>query len=133
MSAQIVKDRNTEALKEAASWPGADRATLVTLATVLAATDADQEGAEFFGGLAASQPDQLLPLALAGYFQVRAGQDIAAGIVKLDEAASRDLGLAQYYRGLALAGLPAAAGHAEQAIADLEFVLAVREQFPSNM
>jgi len=133
LSAQIVKDRNTEALKEAASWPGADRATLVTLATVLAATGADQEGAEYFEILAASQPDQVLPLTLAGYFQVRAGQDIAAGVAKLDDAASRDLGPAQYYRGLALSALPAPAGHAEQAVADLEFVLAVRDQFPSNM
>jgi len=41
--------------------------------------------------------------------------------------------VAQYYRGLALATLPAEAGHAEQAVADLEFVLAVRDQFPSNM
>ncbi|MGH3303463.1 MAG: MBL fold metallo-hydrolase [Streptosporangiaceae bacterium] len=133
MSAQIVRDRNAEALKEAASWPGADRATLVTLATVLAAAGADQEGAEFFQRLAASQPDEVLPLALAGYFQVRAGQDIAAGVSKLDNAASRDLGPSQYYRGLALAGLPATAGHAEHAIADMEFVLAVRDQFPSNM
>jgi glyoxylase-like metal-dependent hydrolase (beta-lactamase superfamily II) len=133
MSPQIVKDRNAEALKEAASWAGADRATLITLATVLAATGADSDGAEYFDRLAGSQPDQVLPLALAGYFQVRAGQDIAAGVAKLDDAASRDLGPAQYYRGLALAGLPAAGGHADQAIADLEFVLAVRDQFPSNM
>jgi glyoxylase-like metal-dependent hydrolase (beta-lactamase superfamily II) len=53
-----------------------------------------------------------------------------------------DLGLPQYFRGLALAGLlpgagpseagPAAAdtGRADQVIADLEFVLAVRDQFP---
>jgi glyoxylase-like metal-dependent hydrolase (beta-lactamase superfamily II) len=133
MSQQIVRDRTTEALKEAASWPGADRATLVTLATVLAATGADQEGAEYFGALAASQPDQVLTLTLAGYFQVRAGRDVASGLAKLDDAARRDLGPAQYYRGLAQAGLPAAAGRADQAVADLEFVLAVRDQFPSNM
>lgn len=133
MSPQIVRDRTTEALKEAARWPGADRATLITLATVLAATGADQDGAEYFETLADGQPDQVLPLALAGYFQVRARKDIAAGLAKLDDAASRDLGPAQYYRGLALAGLPAAAGHADKAIADLEFVLAVRDQFPSNM
>jgi glyoxylase-like metal-dependent hydrolase (beta-lactamase superfamily II) len=133
MSQQIVRDRTTAALKVTASWPEADRATLVTLATVLAATGADQEGAEFFETLAASQPDQVLPLTLAGYFQVRAGRDVAGGLAKLDDAASRDLGPAQYYRGLALAGLPAAAGRADQAVADLEFVLAVRDQFPSNM
>ena len=133
MSQQIIQDYNVEALKTAASWPGADRVTLVTLATVLAATGADHDGWSYFGALAASQPDQVLPLALAGYFQVRAGEDVPAGVAKLDDAASRDLGPAQYYRGLALASLPAEAGHAEQAVADLEFVLAVRDQFPSNM
>src|SRR6266704_3519767 len=124
MSQQIIKDQNIEALKVAASWPGADRATLVTLATVLAATGADHDGLSYFEALAASQPDQVLPLALAGYFQVRVGEDIPAGVARLDDAASRDLGPAQYYRGLALAPLPAEAGHAEQAVAD---------QFPSNM
>jgi glyoxylase-like metal-dependent hydrolase (beta-lactamase superfamily II) len=133
MSQQIIKDRNVEALKVAAGWPNADRPTLVTLATVLAATGADQEGMDYFEALAASQPDQVLPLTLAGYFQVRAGADIPAGLAKLDDAASRDLGPAQYFRGLALAELPAEAGRAEQAVADLEFVLAVRDQFPSNM
>ncbi|HEY6294633.1 MAG TPA: hypothetical protein VIX15_03130, partial [Streptosporangiaceae bacterium] len=133
MSQQIVTDRTLEALKVAAAWPGADRATLVTLATVLAATGADEEGYRYFEQLAASQPDQVLPLALAGYFQVRSGADVPAGLARLDDAASRDLGPAQYFRGLALAGLPADAERAERAIADLEFVLAVRDQFPSPM
>jgi hypothetical protein len=31
MSQQIVRDKNIEALKVAAGWPGADRATLITL------------------------------------------------------------------------------------------------------
>ena len=96
---------------------------------MLAATGADHDGLSYFEALAASQPDQVLPLALAGYFQVRAGEDIPAGVARLDDAASRDLGPAQYYRGLALAPLPAEAGHAEQAVADLEFILAVRDQF----
>jgi hypothetical protein len=30
MSQQVVKDHSLEALKVAASWPGADRVTLVT-------------------------------------------------------------------------------------------------------
>src|SRR5258707_15839945 len=133
MSEQIIHDSTVEALKVAASWPGADRDTLVTLATVLAATGADHDGLSYFGALAASQPDQVLPLALAGFFQVRAGEDIPAGLARLDDAAGRDLGPAQYYRGLALAALPAEAGRAGQAVADLEFVLAVRDQFPSMM
>jgi hypothetical protein len=103
MSQQIIRDDNLEALKLAAGWPGADRATLVTLATVLAATGANHDGLSFFEALAASQPDQVLSLSLAGYFQVRVGEDIPASLAKLDDAASRDLGPAQYYRGLALA------------------------------
>src|SRR5262249_58229048 len=42
-------------------------------------------------------------------------------------------GLPQYSRGLALAALPQEAGKAGQAVADLEFVLAVRDQFPAAM
>ena len=133
MPEQIAPDHTVEALKVAAGWPGADRATLVTLATVLAATGADEDGAGFFTALADRQPDQAVPQAMAGYFQVRAGQDVPAGLARLDDAASRDLGPAQYFRGLALAGLPAGSGRVEQAIADLEFILAVRDQFPSNM
>ena len=109
MSDQIITDHDIESLKAAASWPGADRATLITLATVLAATGADSDGFAYFEALAESQPDQVLPQALAGYFQVRIGADIAAGVARLDDAASRDLGPAQYYRGLALAPLPGTA------------------------
>jgi glyoxylase-like metal-dependent hydrolase (beta-lactamase superfamily II) len=130
---QIIPDRVMESLKVAAAWPGADRATLVTLATVLAATGADAEGRRYFDKLAADQPGQALPLALAGFFGVRAGEDTPAALAQLDQAASADLGLPQYYRGLALAGMPAEAGHAAQAVADLEFVLAVRDQFQSPM
>ena len=93
MSQQIIKDHNIEALKVAASWPGADRATLVTLATMLAATGADQDGLSYFGALAASQPDQVLPLALAGFFQVRAGEDIPAGWRRVPRSSSARRGL----------------------------------------
>lgn len=133
MTEQIVKDHTIEALKVATRWPGANRTSSVMLATILAATGADAEGAAFFSELADRQPGQVLPLALAGFFQVRSGQDIPAGLAKLDEAAAKDLGPPQYYRGLALAGLPPEAGKAGQAVADLEFVLAVRDQFPSPM
>ena len=53
-----------------------------------------------------------------------------AALAKLDQAAATDLGPPQYFRGLALAGLPPDRRRAEQAVADLEFVLAVRDQFP---
>jgi glyoxylase-like metal-dependent hydrolase (beta-lactamase superfamily II) len=133
LTEKIVKDRGVEALKVAARWPGADRVTLVTLATTLAGTGADADGMRYFEQLAADQPDQPLPRALAGFFRVRTGEDIPAGLAQLDDAASRDLGPAQYFRGLALAGLPREAGRAAQAVQDLEFVLAVRDQFPQQM
>jgi glyoxylase-like metal-dependent hydrolase (beta-lactamase superfamily II) len=133
MTEKIIKDRVVEALKVAARWPGADRTTLVTLATTLAGTGADADGMRYFEQLAADQPDQPLPRALAGFFRVRTGEDVPAGLAQLDDAASRDLGPAQYFRGLALAGLPPEAGRAAQAVQDLEFVLAVRDQFPGQM
>ena len=56
MAEQIAKDRAIKALKVAAGRPGADRVTLITLATVLAATGADAEGTAFFSELTGRQP-----------------------------------------------------------------------------
>jgi glyoxylase-like metal-dependent hydrolase (beta-lactamase superfamily II) len=138
----ISPNRLLGSLKEAAGWPGADRNTVVTLATTLVAARADAEGSRYFQDLSERNPADATAQALAGFFQVRAGHDVAAALARLDKAATMDLGLPQYFRGLALAGLlpgagpsdggPAAAdtGRADQVIADLEFVLAVRDQFP---
>ena len=40
----ISNDRLLESLKEAASWPGADRNTVTTLALLLVAARADTDG-----------------------------------------------------------------------------------------
>jgi glyoxylase-like metal-dependent hydrolase (beta-lactamase superfamily II) len=130
MTGPITRHRGIESLKTAARWPGADRATTVILATRLAAARADAEGYRYFSGLAVAQPGEALPLALAGFFQARLGDDVGDALARLDQAAATDLGLPQYFRGLALAGLPPDRRRAEQAVADLEFVLAVRDQFP---
>ncbi len=130
MTGPITRHRDIESLKAAARWPGADRATAVILATRLAAVRADAEGYRYFAELAGARPGEALPLALAGFFQARLGDDADAALAKLDQAAAADLGLPQYFRGLALAGLPPDRKRAEQAVADLEFVLAVRDQFP---
>jgi glyoxylase-like metal-dependent hydrolase (beta-lactamase superfamily II) len=131
MTGPITPHRGTESLKTAARWPGADQATTVILATRLAAARADAEGYRYFSGLAGAQPGEALPLALAGFFQARLGQDADAALAKLDQAAANGLGLPQYFRGLALAGLPPDRARAGQAVADLEFVLAVEDQFPA--
>ena len=134
MPATIMRNRNVESLEAAASWPGADQATMVILAIRLAGAGADVEGYRYFSERADAQPGEALPLALAGYFQARLGEDVDAALAKLDQAATAGLGLPQYFRGLALAGLPPdperSGRWAEQAVADLEFVLAVRDQFP---
>ena len=130
MPEPITRHRGIESLKVAARWPGADRATTVTLAIRLVGVRADAEGYRYFSALASTQPGAALPLALAGFFQARLGEKVDAALAKLDQAAATDLGLPQYFRGLALAGLPPDPRRAEQAVADLEFVLAVRDQFP---
>jgi len=129
----IAPRRGIESLKVAARWPGADRATVVTLATRLASVRADAEGYAYFQEQADAHPDQTLPLALAGFFQARLGTDTSAALAKLDKAAEADLGPPQFFRGLALAALPADRERAGRAIADLEFVLAVRDQFPLQL
>src|SRR6266851_1734534 len=130
MTGPITRRRGIESLKSAARWPGADRNTTVILAIRLAAARADAEGYRYFSELAGARPGEALPLALAGFFQARLGEDADAALAKLDQAAATDLGLPQYFRGLALAGLPPDRRRAEQAVADLEFILAVRDQFP---
>ena len=133
MTGPITRHRGIESLKTAARWPGADRNTAVILATRLAAARADAEGYRYFSELAGARPGEALPLALAGFFQARLGEDADAALAKLDQAAATDLGPPQYFRGLALAGLPPDRRRAEQAVADLEFVLAVRDQFPAML
>ena len=133
MTGPITRRRDIESLKTAARWLGADRNTTVILAVRLAAARADAEGYRYFSELAGARPGEALPLALAGFFQARLGEDADGALAKLDQAAATDLGPPQYFRGLALAGLPPDRRRAEQAVADLEFVLAVRDQFPAML
>ena len=142
MTGPISPNRFIGSLKEAASWPGAHPSTVVILATALVSARADEEGSSYFQDLSERNPADAIAQALAGFFQVRARHDVDAAITKLDKAATMDVGLPQYFRGLALAELlpgggPSEAGptaadgeRADQVIADLELVLAVRDQFP---
>jgi glyoxylase-like metal-dependent hydrolase (beta-lactamase superfamily II) len=130
MTGPITRNRDIESLKVAARWPGADQATVVILATRLAAARADADGYSWFQHEADTHPDRALPLALAGFFQARLGGDPGDALAKLDKAADAELGLPHFFRGLALAALPPDPQRAERAIQDLEFVLAVGDQFP---
>ena len=133
MTERITRHRDIESLKKAGCWPNVDKNTLVTLASRLASDAADAEGYRYFAELADARPGEALPLALAGFFQARLGEDADAAVAKLDRAATADLGLPQYFRGLAMTSLPPDRRRAEQAVADLEFVLAVRELFPAML
>jgi glyoxylase-like metal-dependent hydrolase (beta-lactamase superfamily II) len=138
----VSGDRLVTSLKEAASWPGSDRNTVVTLGLLLLAARADAEGGRYFQDLSERDPGDATAQALAGFFQVRAGGDLTAAGTKLDTAAAMEPGLPQYFRGLALAELLPSEGasatslagadtaRADQVIADLEFVLKARDQFP---
>ncbi|MBV9383718.1 MAG: MBL fold metallo-hydrolase [Streptosporangiaceae bacterium] len=130
MTGPITRHRDIDSLETAAAWPGADRATVVTLAARYVAAGLDAQAHRYFQHMSETSGDQPLPLALAGFFQARAGGDVKAALAKLDAAAAADLGLPQYLRGLALAALPPDRERAARAVADLEFVLAVRDQFP---
>jgi hypothetical protein len=78
------------------------------------AARADGEGYRYFSQLAGAQPGKALPLALAGFFQARLGQDAGAARAKL---AVRDqfpaILLRAAYHGLAAAH--AVLGHDDQA------------------
>jgi glyoxylase-like metal-dependent hydrolase (beta-lactamase superfamily II) len=142
MTGSISPNRFLGSLKETAGWPGAHRTTMVILATALVAARADLEGSSYFQDLSERNPADATAQALAGFFQVRAGHDVAGAITKLDKAATMDVGLPQYFRGLALADLLPDGGpseaelaaadseRADQVMADLELVLAVRDEFP---
>jgi len=97
--------RLIESLKEAASWPGADRNTVLILALTLVSARADAAGSSYFQDLSERNPADATAQALAGYFRLRAGDDADAAMTKLDRAATMEPGLPQYFRGLGLAEL----------------------------
>ncbi len=101
----ISSNRLLGSLKEAVRWPGADRNTMVTLALSLVAARADEEGSSYFQELSDRNPADPTAEALAGFFQVRAGDDVAAAVAKLDKAATLEPGLTKYFCGLALSEL----------------------------
>jgi glyoxylase-like metal-dependent hydrolase (beta-lactamase superfamily II) len=122
-----------DALKEAAAWPDADRRTPVVLASQLMAAELYQEGFEYFTARSDRNPADALWMALAGAFESRLDGRTQGAIAKLDAAAGLDLGLPHYFRGTSLARLPECAGRAETVVADLEFVLAVKDEFPPGL
>ena len=124
--------KETDALRRAVRWPGIPDRVIAVLAQQMLAARQFREGHDYFTALSAERPESALAESLAGVFQARLDGPDEKAIARLDAAAERGLGLPQYFRGTVLAGLPDCAGRADTAIADLEFVLAVRDQFPAG-
>jgi len=128
----ITRSLEIEALSEAVRWPDADRQSVMTLTTLLLAARRYDDGCALFLEKAKAEPERPLYEALAGFFQARTGRGLDQAMAMLDRATERDLGLPHYLRGLALADLPGFAGRGDTVVSDLEFVVAVKDQFPAG-
>lgn len=135
-------NRTLEALKEAVRWPSPSIAAIMTLTGQYLAAGRDEEAHGYFRERAAAVPDQPIFGALEGTFQIRmAGQVfllrrvawVKDGVAKLDRAADSGHPVARYLRGVTLAELPARFGRAEQAVAELEWVLEQRDTLPPGL
>ncbi|MEU6146798.1 MBL fold metallo-hydrolase [Streptomyces sp. NPDC047081] len=124
--------KETAALLRALHWPDTPDRLQAVLAQQLLATNQLREGYEHFTELAAARPESALAESLAAVFHARLDGPDDKALAQLDSAASRGLGLPQYFRGTTLAHFPDCAGRADTVVRDLEFVLAVRDQFPAG-
>jgi glyoxylase-like metal-dependent hydrolase (beta-lactamase superfamily II) len=131
-----------EALQLAVRWPHPDRQAVVALAGQFLATHRDQDGFAYFAERAHAQPDEPLFQALEGLFQARLTSSqsligrlpwLTDALAKLDRAVAAAPGLTTYFRGLVLADAPGLLRRADAAVADLEWVLAHRAQFPNGL
>jgi len=128
--APILRHLELEALETAVRWPNVEPPTVLALTGQLLAVRRFYDGYAYFLERTQDHPDQPLFVALAGFFQARAGLDLTEAIAHLDRAVSLEPGLPNYFRGLVLADLPPAFGRARAAVSDLELVLAVKDRFP---
>lgn len=116
----------------AVRWPDADRQAVLTLTGLLVAARRDDQGHAYFLERANAEPHRPLYEALTGFFLARAGHDLNTALTMLDRAAEREPGLPHYLRGMALSALAGFAGRAGTVVSDLEFVVAVKDQFPAG-
>src|SRR5262249_52411149 len=135
-------NRTLEALKEVVRWPIPSIAAILTLTGQYLAAGRDEEAYGYFRQRAAAAPDQPIFGAVEGTFQIRMAAQVFLlrrvawvkdGIAKLDRAADTGHPVARYLRGVTLAELPARFGRAEQAVAELEWVLEQQDTLPPGL
>ncbi|MEM9293247.1 MAG: MBL fold metallo-hydrolase [Acidobacteriota bacterium] len=133
-----------EGLKQACAWPEPDIRAVGTLINLFLASELDAEAFAYFEGqrVVATGPSRAWFTAAAGLFQVRQASSIPLlrrvawvreGMAKLDAGVAQDGGLPRYLRGAAFASLPPRFDAIDQAILDLEWVLANADQYPMGI
>jgi glyoxylase-like metal-dependent hydrolase (beta-lactamase superfamily II) len=130
---RITRFLTVEALMTAGRWPNAAPRTLLSLVGQFAAARRFDEAYAYFTELSGQQPGNPLLLAATGFFQARLDGQLADGIDKLDKAVAAGPGLPHYLRGMVLAQLPVQVGRVDDAIADLELVVALPDRFPAGL
>jgi glyoxylase-like metal-dependent hydrolase (beta-lactamase superfamily II) len=136
----LSQQRPLTALLEAAAYPNSQMPVVLVTMQQLTAAHREWQGYEYFGRLAAEQPQRrALFRAMQAVMQARVAGAVPLlqrvawvedAIRKLDEGATAVPVLGRFVRGLVLAELPERFGKARQAIEDLEATLAVRTRLP---
>src|SRR5262249_22018516 len=115
---------------------------VLTLTGQFIAARRDREAYDYFRERAEAVPDEPLFRALEGLFQARMADQVFLlrrvawvkdAIAKLDRAVDTRHPIARYFRGVALAEVPARFGRAESAVADLQWVLQHQDDFPPGL
>ncbi|HEY0987039.1 MAG TPA: MBL fold metallo-hydrolase, partial [Kofleriaceae bacterium] len=136
----LTQQRPLSTLLEVAAYPTSQPAVVLVTMQQLSAAHREREGYDYFGRLAAEQPQRrALFRGMQAVMQVRIAGDVPLlkrvawvedAIHKLDELVAAEPGLGRFMRGLVFAELPARFNKARQAAADLEATLAIRARLP---
>ena len=138
----LSQNREVEAFAEAAAWPNAEPLTAIIAAQEFIASRHERDGYEYFHRLAHEQPQRPILVSLEGLLQARTAGEIALlsrvswveeAIAKLDRGAEADPAAGRLLRGLVFADLPSRFGKAQQAVADLEASLQIRDSLPADV
>jgi glyoxylase-like metal-dependent hydrolase (beta-lactamase superfamily II) len=140
----LTDNHEMETLERAVAWPHPSTITTMMLVNEYLSGRHHRRGYDYFAARAKAAPEDPLFLTLAGLFQARSADEVALlqrvawvedATRKLDRAVTiaKDGGLERYLRGFVLAELPARFGRATSAVADLEWMLAHRAQFPPGL
>jgi glyoxylase-like metal-dependent hydrolase (beta-lactamase superfamily II) len=128
MTIPFAPNHQIDGLRTAAGWPNPAPRVLLVLMNQLLAARRHEEGHELFDKIGNENPDQGLPLAIAGVFLSRMDGRIGDALDTLDAAVAREVGVPNYLRGIVRAQAGIAAG-----IADLELVTALPDRFPPGL